>query len=301
MIPTFCFRFTPLIFALFLITACNRREEHVRAARNFISQWNYDRALTEIIQYRTKRDAEIQYLLGICYLRKNEYREALNYFRSSLAAESSYADSIVRIYSLLAKNAMAINDLTLALQHYHDLGRLVPRNDQSNNLFLIGDINFDQQNFVAAVEAYRRGLELDSSSRRARAIRSKLIKALVNCDRLDSALSLAEQDYQRLRIAENLLTMSEIKFEIGQRLFAAADFDSAQMYFQSIVNQQEPKSLLDDSYYYLGEIYYHQDSLAAALLAYQRVLKLNPYQKGEIVKKSQDRILEIKTSKGVKP
>ena len=283
---------------LVLSVACGRRAEHVRTARSFISQWNYDRALTEIIQYRTAHDPEIQYLIGICYLRKNEYREAMNYFRASLNADSAYRDSIVKVYSSLARNAMAINDMPRALRHYQDLSNLIPESDQSNNLFAIGDLNFDQRNYLSAVEAYTRALELDSVSRRAKTARPKLIKALVNCDSFERALRLATRDYERLKVAENLLIMSEIKFNIGQRLLAVEQYDSAKVYFQSIIDQQEPKSLLDDSYFYLGEIYVKCDSIDAALNAYKKVLNLNPYQKGDIVKKAQERLNQLKGTKG---
>lgn len=292
-------RSLPLLACLLALSiACGRRTEHIRAARSFISQWNYDRALTEIIQYRAVHDPEIQYLLGLCYLRKNEYREALTYFRASLAADSTFRDSVVSVYSALAKNAMAINDMPRALRHYQDLSKLIPESDQSNNLFAIGDLNYDQQNYLSAVEAYTRALEIDSASRRAKATRTKLIKALLNCDSLERALNLATRDYERLKVAENLLIMSEIKFEIGQRLLVAEDYDSAKVYFQSIIDQQEPKSLLDDSYFFLGEIYLKTDSIDAALNAYKKVLKLNPYQKGDVVKKAQERLNQLKGTKG---
>ena len=287
-----------LIIAFAIFAACAQKTERIKNARKYIRQWNYDRALTELIQYRDARNSEIQYLLGICYLRKNEYDEATGYFSKSLKTDSTFRDSIRKVYTSFAKNALAINDLPRALRHYQDLAKLVPDYNQANNLFVIGDLNYNQGNYFSALEAYLKALEIDSLSKRARGILPKLIKSLVECDSLDRALATATREYEKLKVAENLLIMSEIKFTIGQKLFQAAVYDSAKVYFRNIIDQQEPKSLLDDSYYYLGEIYLKIDSIAAALEAYKKVLRLNPYQKGDIVKKAQDRIREIKGTKG---
>jgi tetratricopeptide (TPR) repeat protein len=289
-----------LIFlgATVFFIVCAQKPERVKNARKYITQWNYDRALTEILQYRDARDSEIQYLLGICYLRKNEFDEAARYFNNSLTAGALFRDSILKVYTTLAKNALAINDLPRALRYYRDLAKIAPDFDQANNLFVIGDLNYEQTNYLPAIEAYQKALEIDSTSKRAREVKPKLIKALLQCDSLERALRLATREYEKLKVAENLLIMSDIIFTLGQRLYQAALYDSAKIYFRNIINQQEPKSLLDDSYFYIGEIYLKTDSVGAALEAYKKVLRLNPYQKGDIVKKAQDRIREIKGMKG---
>jgi len=51
---------------------------------------------------------------------------------------------------------------------------------------------------------------------------------------------------------------------------------------------------LDDAHFYLGEIYLKKNMLGAALKAYKKVLRLNPYEKGEIIKQTKERIKEIK-------
>jgi len=286
------------ILTFLILAGCAQKEERIKNARKFMGQWNYDRALTELIAFRSASDPEIHYLIGSCYLRKNEYDEAALYFGRSLKTDSTFRDSILKIYASLAKNALAINDLPRALRHYQDLARLIPDYNQANNLFVIGDLNFNQGNFYSAMEAYFKALEIDSLSKRARGILPKLIKSLVESDSLDRALFISTREYEKLKVAENLLTMSEIKFTIGQKLFQAEVYDSAKTYFRSIIDQQEPKSLLDDSYFFLGEIHLKTDSVGAALEAYKKVLRLNPYQKGDIVKKAQDRINEIKGTKG---
>jgi len=279
---------------ILLLIACTQKENRIKNARNFIKEWNYERALTEIISYRDKKDPEIQYLLGLCYLKKNEFSEAAKYFEKSLTYSENYTDSILQLYNTMAHNALKINEPQRALFFYREAASLVPEFNQADNLFLTGDINFEQDNYAVAAEAYLKALEYDSTSPRAKKIRKNLIKALMETDSLNLALKLATTEYERLPTASNLLQLSEIKFSIGKELFNIGLIDSAWIFFDEIVHQQEPKSLMDDAYFYIGEIYLQKGQWANALKSYKKVIRLNPYEKGEIIKRAKERIKEIK-------
>lgn len=273
---------------------CSSTEERIKNARTFIREWNYDRALTEIISRRHDKNAEIQYLLGYCYLKKNEFDEAALYFEQSLKLNDVYKDSILALYSGLARNALRIDEPERALYLYQEVARLIPEYDQADNLFLVGDLHFEKGNYPAAVEAYTRALHTDSTSQRAREIKPRLVTALKESNRLGLALSLAEAEYEKLKTAANLWQLSNVRFTIGTKLFDEGMLDSAKIFFDHIIASQEPKSLLDDAYFYVGEIYFMKDNFPAALEAYKKVLRLNPYEKGEIVKNAKARIEEIK-------
>lgn len=282
-----------LFFILFSIH-CSYKEDRIKNARKFIKEWNYDRALTEIISYRRDGDAEIQYLLGYCYLKKNEFGEAVTYFEKSLGIIDVFKDSIIRLYNTLAQNALRINEPERALFLYHEIAKLVPEYEQANNLFLVGDLNLEKGNYPAALEAYTKALEIDSTSKRAKKAVHKFIEALKECDSLNLALQLATEEYEKLKTAANLLQLSEIRFALGSKLFSNGLIDSAKIFFEQIISKQEPKSLLDNAYFYLGEIYLKKEKFSAALEVYKKILRLNPYEKGEIVKMAKERIKEIK-------
>jgi len=171
---------------------------------------------------------------------------------------------------------------------------LVPTYEQTNNLFLIGDLNFDNGNYPASIQAYTKALAIDSISKQARRVKQKLVKALFENNSLYKALLLAQEQYEKLKTAANLLQLSEIHFALGHNLLNEGLLDSAQVFFELIISMQEPKSLLDDAYFFVGEIYLKRNNLDKALEAYKKVLRLNPYEKGEIVRKAKERIKEIK-------
>ena len=285
------------ILLLSLCLFCTRKEERINNARKFIAEWNYDRALTEIISLRKDKNAEIQYIIGYCYLRKNEYAEALDYFRTSLEIDTTFRDSIIRAYSALSQNALKIDEPERALFLYQEIAKLVPEYEQASNLLLIGDLNYDNGNHEAAIRAYRRALQIDSTSQDAKNAKPKLIRALAATGDFTPALSMAMSEYEKLKTAANLLLVSEIQLTLGTRYFEAGRLDSAEIYFGHIIANGEPKSMLDDAYFYTAEIYYARGSLDTALELYRKLIRLDPYQKGEMTKKAKERIEEIKEKK----
>jgi tetratricopeptide (TPR) repeat protein len=286
----------PVVLCLALLS-CSGKDARIRSARQFINQWNYDRALTEIIALRNEKDPEIQYLLGYCYLRKNEYEEAAKYFGISLAIDTTYRDSIIRNYTMLSQNAIKINEPDRALFLYQEIAKLVPEYEQAGNLFLIGDLNYEDANYEAAISAYTRALQIDSTSDNVKQATPRLIRSLAATGDLSEALLMSRTAYEKLKTAANLLLLSEIEMALGVKYYEAGALDSAEIYFGHIISSQEPKSMLDDAYYYTAEICYIRENYGAALEYYKKILRLDPYQKGEITKKAQARIKEIKEKK----
>lgn len=285
------------ILSAALLLACTRKDERIANARKFIEQWNYDRALTEIISLRQEKNAEIQYLLGYCYLRKNEPAEAVPYFKNSLAIDSTFKDSIIRVYNILSQNALKINEPERALFLYQEITKIIPEHEQASRLLLIGNLNYESGNYAASIRAYTRALELDSTSQDARDAKPNLIRALAATGDFRRALSMATAAYEKLKTATNLLVLSEVKFTLAMKHFTAGALDSAEIYFGHIIAGQEPKSMLDQAYYYTAEIYYMRGNDAAALELYRKVLRLDPYQKSEMTRKAKERIEEIKEKK----
>jgi tetratricopeptide (TPR) repeat protein len=200
-------------------------------------------------------------------------------------------------YNTLSQNALRIDEPERALFLYQEITKLVPEYEQASNLFLIGDLNYENNHHEAAVRAYTRALQIDSTSDVAKRARPRLIRAMAASGNFSSALAMSEAEYEKLKTAANMLLLSEIKLALGINHFKAGILDSAEFYFGQIIANQEPKSMLDDAYYYTAEVYYRRGSTDAALECYKKVLRLDPYQKGEMTRKAKERIKEIKENK----
>ena len=220
--------------------------------------------------------------------------EAALYFARSLTIDTLLKDSIINVYNTLATNALRIDDPQRALTLYQEIVKLVPEYDQTQNLFIIGDLNYDQGNYIKALEAYALALLHDSTSARAKKAQYRYITCLKESDSLEYALELALNQYEALKTSANLLQLNEIRYALGKKTFEQGYLDSAEVYFQHIIDMQEPRTLLDAAYYYLGEIRYARNDTDGALSMYKKVLRLNPYEKGELVQRAKDRIQEIK-------
>ncbi len=282
-----------LSLSLFL-TICSQKNIHINNARKFINQWNYDRALIEIVKYREDKDAEIQYLLGLCYFGKNEYEQAKEHFKNSLQIDTLFRDSIVNIYTTSAKKALKISNLQKALLLYKTIPDLIPGYKQADNLFLVADLNFQQGNYPGALQGYMKAYEIDSTSEIARKSIKNFLKSLIACDSLLIARTIALREYKKTKTSENILLLGEVNYLLGKKYYDNGQYDSATVFLKEVVTNQEPKSLIDDACFYLGEIFYAAENYNQAMEYYKKVLNLNPYQKGELVQKSRERIKEIK-------
>ncbi|MEO0160869.1 MAG: tetratricopeptide repeat protein [candidate division WOR-3 bacterium] len=281
-------------FLIILLLTCAAQDVHVKNARRFIGQWNYDRALVELLKYRETPDAEVQYLIGVCYFGKNEYDQAKEHFKIALDNDTIFKDSIINVYNTATKKALAISDFKKALYFSRILADLIPDHRQADNLFLMADLNFREGDYHNALLGYLKAFDIDSTSEVARRSIKNFLRTLIACDSLKRAHALALKEYKKMRTSENLLLLGEINYLLGKKYFASNQYDSALIYFKEIAVSQEPKSLLDDSYFYIAEIFYNQENYSQALEYYKKVLRLNPYQKGELVQKAQARIKEIK-------
>lgn len=282
------------LLSIFFILFCTQKNIHIKNARNFIAQWNYERALIELLKYREEKDSEIQYLLGMCYFGKNEYEQAKEHFRISLSIDTVFRDSILNIYTNSAKKVLKISDFQKALQLYKTLVDLIPDYKQADNLFLVAELNFQQGNYSDALLGYTKAYQIDSTSEMARKSVRNFLRTLIECDSLDLAHVIAKREYERARTSENLLLLGEINFRLGMKYYENKVYDSATVFLKEVVANEEPKSLLDDACFYLGEIFYVIENYNQAIEYYKKVIRLNPYQKGELVQKSQARIKEIK-------
>ncbi|MEO0225387.1 MAG: tetratricopeptide repeat protein, partial [candidate division WOR-3 bacterium] len=97
------------LFLFLVLLACDSRDYRISRAREFMQNWNYDRAMMELGRIKNNKDAEANFLLGQCYMGKNNYDEAYNSFRQAAQLDTTYIDSICAIYKNLIQKALKID------------------------------------------------------------------------------------------------------------------------------------------------------------------------------------------------
>jgi len=286
-------RYVLLLVVLFV--ACGNRDYRINKAREFIRKWDWGRAQIELEPFRKKQDPEALYLLGQCAIGKNTFEDARLYFKSAMGIDTTYIDSVDQVYKSLVRKSMRVNDADRAAFFFDQLCSLSPRLFfEPSFLILMGDIYYDRQNYEKAALTYEKSLQVDSTSQAAKEVMTKLIDAYEKSNNLKKALVLVEVRYAKTKSSLLLMRLGKYYFDIGIDYFQNKIRDTAQVYFMKIVESNAPQSLVDDSYFYLGEISFELGDFARARTCYEKVLHLNPYRKGVLVEKAKQRLEEIR-------
>lgn len=282
-----------------MILCCSDRNYRVNKARDFIRNWDYERALIELTPFKKARDGEILFLLGECSIGKNNYPLAREHFKRAIELDSLYIDSVNQIYKILVQKSLKVDDSERAIFFFDELLMLSPRLFfEPGFLFLMGDIYYQAQNYEKAAATYEEGMKIDSTSRAARDVLARLLESYEKTNNLAKALRLVEAEYERTKSSLLLVRLGKYYFDIGLAYFHKDLTDSARLYFEKLIDRNSPQSLLDDAHFYLGELVFRAGNYAEARFYYEKVLKLNPYRKGEIVEKAKTRLDEIKSKGG---
>ena len=85
--------------------------------------------------------------------------------------------------------------------------------------------------------------------------------------------------------------------KVAQENFEKGDPASALDYVRIPISTGQPPVQMDDAWFLLGEIYREMDQSDSALVAYEKVLELNPSRTGRLVSLSLQRIRDIKFGK----
>lgn len=286
-------RYSLLLVAFFF--ACGNRDFRISKAREFIRKWDWGRAQIELEPFKKKPDAEALYLLGQCAIGKNTFDDAHRFFKSAMAIDTSYIDSVDQVYKSLIQKSMRVNDADRAAFFFDQILSLSPRPFfEPSFLNLMGDIYWDRQEYAKAALTYETSLKVDSTSPAAKEVMTKLIDAYEKSNNLKKALALVEIRYAKTKSSLLLMRLGKYYFDIGIGYFQEKTMDTAQSYLMKIVESNAPQSLVDDSYFYLGEISFDQGDFARAKTYYEKVLHLNPYRKGTLVEKAKQRLEDIK-------
>lgn len=84
------------------------------------------------------------------------------------------------------------------------------------------------------------------------------------------------------------------EFELARRAQDAGQLDAALADYQAVIDLGVPQNLLDQAWFQVGEILVGQGRKDEALVAYQKVLELNPARTGQLVQKAQQRIDQLR-------
>jgi len=162
----------------------------------------------------------------------------------------------------------------------------------------LGDYYDEQADFEQAVRFYTRALNARPDDERASDAICRLALSHEKLERYRDALVDYEQLLRRFpeRGSEKSIEWHRglCAYEVARAEFAAGHLEEALEYVQIPLTTHQPQVKEDDAWFLAGEIYRQVGRPDSALVAYGRVLELNPSRSGRLVSLSRQRMDEIK-------
>lgn len=290
-----------LLVVLFVVGCTSGPDGAAERGDRLLATGSVDEAIAEYKLALRQRgeDAAVLLRLGSAYGRRGEVEAALQYFRRTLAQDSSYRDAVaieLTEAARVARNGGSPDNMARALEMVQPLG----------TEYLPLDLKLELAAHYVEVSDYGRALPLYVSA---------LGSGQTGPDTWLAAARAFQQSggcREGLTYFERYLKSpaarrgagSAARWQYGQCLFEVAEQERAAgrsapalQKLDLLIGQGVPRTLLDRAHFSRGEILRRIGNLDAAQLDYQMVLDLNPALTGPLVRVAQERIREIRYGK----
>ncbi len=281
-----------LVVLVVLIAGCvNERKARIKEAKKNLDRRDFGGAIAQLQSYKDSDDGEIQYLLGVGFLGDSKLGDAAFHFYRAIKVRPEYQESVALRYTKRALEFYRVGENNLSVRCFEKAIALKP--DLGDNLFVLGDIYFNQGEYALAAETYTNGLvSAKDSLSRAKAYEG-LVKSYIQLANWAKAQEAAEKGIMERHYNLTIL-QGEVAYNYAKAYYQTGNLDSAQVLVEKTVEIGRPSYLQDDAYYLLGEILFQKGEFDKAKTAYESLLRADPYLRGGLVRRAEERLKMIK-------
>jgi tetratricopeptide (TPR) repeat protein len=197
---------------------------------------------------------------------------------------------------------------------FHDEGDIVQMADSFESLFdvdstynigeyfyYLADYYYSEADFEKAIVYYTRALGYRPEHEIAGDATFRLALSNEKMESFRDALLYYEQFIHRFSDHEDVGTAEWHRglcaLNVAQEHYDRGDLSGALETVRIPISTGQPQVKIDDAWFLLGEIFMGMDHSDSALVAYEKVLELNPSRTGRLVSLSLQRIRDIKFGK----
>ena len=167
--------------------------------------------------------------------------------------------------------------------------------------YYLADYYHEQADFDRAITCYTRALTFRPEHERVEEATYRLALSDEKVGNYRDALVFYEQYLRKFPNGPDIQAVAWhlglCGFHVARQEFDEGHLREALEYVEIPVRSGQPQVNQDDAWYLMGEIYRGLDRPDSALVAYRKVLDLNPSRTGRLVSLTQQRIRDIKFGK----
>lgn len=283
------FHFTIFTVILFLyLVGCNREAAiKGKQAREYFNNQEYNKVI-EILETikPSRRTATVSLLLGKSYSAIFEFDKADHIFMNIFKRYPYLKDSLVTAYISIADRFEKRKRTDLAVKAYRSLLNIESEYNLDNGFYTLGHYYYIRNDLEEAMNFFEKGIDNITEPHILAKVKTELMDIYDTVGMLKKAIEISVDDSS----SDIIYRRGKISYKLAKDLFAGKEFDSALVYCKNIIEINSPKTLIDDTYFLMGEIYSACGNYNNALRCYREVVKLDRFRNSEIASLARKKI-----------
>ncbi len=269
-----------IIFIIIVLLGfgCNKTSD-INKAKKMITEQKYFEAIN-ILESIEVHNANSHFLLGEAYKGIRKFVIADSFYMVALKENQDLKDDIVNSYSSIAMTDFMKGFNYNAIRFWKKILDMDPDYDINIGYYYLGKHYYDQEKYYEAKPLLINAINISIPS----VSRINTYKMIINIYKMnlkyDTAYIYVKQARDEFGVSNNpdqnfSIDMGEIIFKIAQTRYKNGEMNEAINLLNEFISVEKPRSLLDDAYLLLGNIYFDLKEYHKAIPAYNKVKELN--------------------------
>ncbi len=274
-----------LLFAI-LSSGCGRNA--VKEAKELVKNRKFNEA---ILILKQDNSPTALFLLGKIQLRLNQPINAFKSFDKAVRESPQYKKLVVAQLLNFAHSMDEGGKDYLASKAYEKILSLDENLDLGMGYKTLGEWYYNKEEYEKAIPLLQKALFV---SQKNDDIRLMLIRANMKMGNMKDALNIAEEG---MRISNNWqfrYLVGNLGYILGKMYYKDEKYNDALLMLSKTIAIGLPEVLKDDAYFLMGKIHFNEKDYKEAEACFKKVIELNPFTKGKIVREAQERLNVLK-------
>ena len=182
------------------------------------------------------------------------------------------------MYLLMAERFEKRKRTDLAIMAYTSLLELESEYNIGNGFYILGYHYVETNDLAKAMLFFEKAVEHITDKRLLTKSKIELIDIYEVVGQYREAIEISLEDPS----TDIVFRRGKLSYLYARSLFSKKEFDSALTYCESIIVINSPRSLIDDTYFLMGEIFSANNNYKQAVKCYKEVVKMDKFGNNEL-------------------
>jgi len=231
------------------------------------------------------------FLLGQIQLRLNHPINAFKSFDKAMRESPQYKKDIIARLLNFAHTMDERGKDYLASRAYEKVLSFDENVDLGMGYKTLGEWYYNKEEYEEAIPLLQKALFVSPQNDD---IRLMLIRANMKIDNMKDALNITKEGMKISNDWQFRYMDGKLGYILGEKYYKDGKYNDALLMLSKTIATGLPEVLKDDAYFLMGKIHFNKKDYKEAEACFKKVVELNPFTKGKIVRETQERLNVLK-------